>query len=216
MAVCSSLLVFGLPEGQGESDSTRPTIKLNLDDLGDVVSRQRSLLSTIGLHEERQRLGNTNGVRELHECALAEATLHDGLGHLTANVRSRAVDLCGVFTRECTTTMRTPASVSVNDNLPTSEAGIALWSSDDKFARRVDVQVRVITKQSQGWLAILQSDFFKCLLDNLLHDELVHLLHAGRLHVRACVTSTLRATCCLARLCMLGGNHNSVNFLWLH
>jgi hypothetical protein len=53
----------------------------------------------------------------LHKCALAETALHNRLGHLPADVGCRAVHLGGVFPGERTTTVSTPASIGVDDNL---------------------------------------------------------------------------------------------------
>merc|ERR1711907_261681 len=102
MAVCGCFLIFRLPESQGHSDGTRSAIKLDLDDVGDVICCQYALLSAIGLDKKRQGLGNTYGIRELYERTFAEATLHNRLGHLTADVCSRSVHLCWILSREGT------------------------------------------------------------------------------------------------------------------
>merc|ERR1712137_1538714 len=126
VAVGRSLLVLGLAESQGQSDGARAAVEFDLDDVGDIMGSQSSLLGAVGLHEERQRLGDANGVGELHERTLAEAALYHRLGHLTANVRSRAVNLGGVLPRERTTAVGTPAAVGVDDNFAACQAGIAL------------------------------------------------------------------------------------------
>merc|ERR1712137_316787 len=138
VAVRGRLLVLGLTERKGHSDRARPAVERNLDDVGDVLSRERTLLRAIGLHEERQRLRHANGVGELHKRTLAEAALHNGLGHLTADVGRGAVHLGGVLAGEGTATVRAPATVGIDDGLATSEAGIALRAADDELARGVD------------------------------------------------------------------------------
>merc|ERR1712224_600378 len=74
--------------------------------------------------------------------------------------------------------MRTPASICVNDDLTACEASIALRATNDELARWVDVQVRVITVKRQSRLAVLEDDFAQGPPDDLLFNELVHLLHA--------------------------------------
>merc|ERR1719174_2310740 len=59
VAIGRSLLILGLTEGQRQSNGTGTAIELDLDDIGDVDSTQSALLSAIGLHKKRQRLGNT-------------------------------------------------------------------------------------------------------------------------------------------------------------
>merc|ERR1711907_494059 len=93
VAIGSGLLVFGLPERKGQSNSTWTAIKGDLDDVGDVISSKVALLRAIGLNKDREGLGDTNGIRKLHKGTFAQATAHDGLGHLPANVCSRAIHL---------------------------------------------------------------------------------------------------------------------------
>ena len=54
---------------------------------------------------------------------------------------SGAVHLGGVLAREGATTVGSPASVGVNDDLPAGEACVALRTTDDELAGGVDVQV---------------------------------------------------------------------------
>merc|ERR1719188_355616 len=216
VAVGRRLLVLGLAQCQGLSNGAGTAVEGDLDDVRNVVRSERPLLCAIGLDEEGQGLGHADGIRELHECTLAEAALHDRLCHLTANVRRGAVNLRGILAAECTTTVRTPTAVGVNDDLATSEARIALRPTDDELAGRVDVHVRVVAEERQGRLPILELDFRKRLLDHLLHDELVHLLHARSSHLRTGVSGALLGTLGLERLRVLRGDDDSVDLAGLH
>merc|ERR1712048_809364 len=93
VAVCGSLLVLGLAKGQLHRNGTWSCIALNLQHVGDVVSSELAALGAIGLDEEGQWLGNTNGVGELNQAALGQTTLHNRLGHLTAVVCRGAIHL---------------------------------------------------------------------------------------------------------------------------
>merc|ERR1712023_430505 len=112
--------------------------------------------------------------------------------------------------------MSTPATIGVDDDLTSSESCVTLGTSNDELARRIDVQVSVITKESQSGLAILQGDLFQSLLDHMLHNQFVHLFHAGSCHLSTSVASTLLAAHRLQRLGMLRRDHYCVNLLWLH
>mmetsp|Transcript_69582 Transcript_69582/g.161217 ORF Transcript_69582/g.161217 Transcript_69582/m.161217 type:complete len:213 (-) Transcript_69582:91-729(-) len=147
VAVGRSLLVLGFSQGERHGNGARAAVEGNLDDIGDVLRRERTLFGPVSLQEERQRLRNTNGIRELHQSTLAQATLHHGLGHLAADVSCRAIDLGGVLSREGTAAMRTPASVGVDDDLAAREAGITLRPANDELAGGVDVQVSEVAKQ---------------------------------------------------------------------
>ena len=171
-----------------------------LQDAGDVVHGEAGLLTSIGLHEERQWLGNTNGIRELHKASCTQAAAHHRLCHLSANVGCGSVRLGRVLARECTTTTSTPATVGVDDDLAASETGITLRA----------------TTQADGRVAILQLDLLKSALDHLLLNLLFHLLHAWGSHLSSLVALALLAAHSLQRLSVLSGNHHGVDLLWLN
>ena len=65
VAVRCSGLVIGLAQLERLCDRSRPAVELNLDDVGDAISSECLLLGAVGLHEDRQRLRNSNSVRQL-------------------------------------------------------------------------------------------------------------------------------------------------------
>merc|ERR1711933_633560 len=216
MAVGRGLLVLWLAESQRLSDGARTTVESDLDHIGDVISTQCTLLCAISLNEKGQRLCNTNGIRELYQSSLAQAALHDRFGHLSADVSSRSVNFGGILARKCASSMSSPTSIRVNDDLTACQPSVTLWTTDDELAGWVDVKVRVVPVQSQGRLSVFQCDLCQCLLHDLLHDEFVHLLHAWGCRVWARVPSHLLTTSGLQWLCMLRGDNNGVNLLRLN
>merc|ERR1711991_282364 len=155
MTVGCRHLVLWFPKSQALSNGTRTAVKFNLKHIGDVVRCEMSALCSVCLNEQRQRLGDADGIRQLHKAPLREDALDHRLGHLSANVSSRPVDLGGVLARESTTTVGSPSTISVDDDLAAGKPGITLRTTDDEFARRVQVQVSVLTVQGQGWRPIL-------------------------------------------------------------
>merc|ERR1712151_96340 len=77
VAVRRCLLIFWLTEGKRYGDGSRTTIESDFNYVCNVFSCQLALLSAVSLHEERQRFCNTNGIRELNECTLAQPTFHN-------------------------------------------------------------------------------------------------------------------------------------------
>src|SRR5690606_17926054 len=69
------------------------------------------------VHEHRQWLRDTNGVRHLHNAPPREPTRYNTLSSLSYNVGSTPVILGRVLPRESTTAMCTPTTVSVDDDL---------------------------------------------------------------------------------------------------
>jgi len=216
VAVSSSLLVLWLSQRERHGNASWTAVEVDLDNVRDVVWCQAALLGAICLDKQGEWLGNTNSIGELHESTLAEAALDDGLGHLTTDVCSRSVNLGWVLARECTTTVGTPATIGIDDNLSSSQAGISLWSTDDELAAWVDVQMGVVTEQRQSCLTIFENGLFESLLDNLLYNKSVHLFHVRSCHLWSSVASTLLGPNSLGRLGMLCGDDNSVDLLWLN
>merc|ERR1712099_145596 len=130
MAIGCGLLVFRFAQGQRLSDGARTTVESDLDDIGDVISTQCSLFCAVSLNEKRQRLCHTNGVRQLHQSSLAQAALHDGFGHLSADVGSRSINLGGILARKRASSMSSPASIRVDDDLTSCQPSITLWAPD--------------------------------------------------------------------------------------
>eukprot|EP00438_Fugacium_kawagutii_P010530 Skav214527 [mRNA] locus=scaffold410:253553:254035:+ [translate_table: standard] len=112
--------------------------------------------------------------------------------------------------------MSTPTTIGVDDDLTTSQASITLRTADDELAGRVDVQVGVAAIEGNGGLAALELDLLESALDDLLLNLLVHLLHAWCCHLGSLVALALLAAHGLQRLSVLGGNHHSVDLLWLN
>merc|ERR1712159_564227 len=112
--------------------------------------------------------------------------------------------------------MCSPATICVDDNFATSQTSITLRTANDELARRIDVQVSVITEKGERWLSILECDFFQCFLDDLFDNQLIHLLHGGSSGVWARVASDLFASRCFGRLGMLSRDDNSVDLAWFN
>merc|ERR1712228_1130207 len=211
MTVCRCLLVLRLTQCERHRDRARPAIELDFDDVRDVVRRELTTLSTIGLDEERQWLRDTDRVRKLHKRPLAQTTLHDRLGHLPADVCRGSIHLRRILPREDASAMRTPAAIGVDYYLAAREPCIALRAANDELARRLYVEVSVGAIESQRWLAILEDDLRQCPPDDLLFDQLIHFLHVRRGVVRPCVPCNLLASRGLGWFRMLRGNHYRVN-----
>merc|ERR1719333_201132 len=165
-------LVLRLAELERLGDRARAAVEVDLHHLGDGLRGQAALLRAVRLDEERERLGDTNGVRELHKSTLRKAALHNRLSHLAADVRRRPVDLGRVLAGERTAAVRTPPTVGVDDDLAPGDTGVALRTADDELARRVDVEMRVVAVQRNRRLAVLEDDLGKALLDHVLNNEL--------------------------------------------
>ena len=164
MSVLGSLEVDGLVQVELTNDDTRSEVEVLADDLDELL---RGLLrGAVRVDVDGKGLSDTNGVRELDKGTSAEAGVDQGLGDPSANVGSRSIDLGEILTGESTTTVGTPATVGVDDDLSAGQTSITLGTTNDEEARGLDVVDGLIAE-------VLGGDD---LLDDLLLDLLSELL----------------------------------------
>ena len=120
------------------TDDTRAEVPVVADDLYELSVG--FLASAVGVYEDRQRLCNTNGVRKLDEATASETSRDERLRNPTRGVGSRTVDLGPVLAREGTSTVGTPTTVGIDDNLTTSQPGVTLRTANDEASRWLNLQ----------------------------------------------------------------------------
>lgn len=137
VAVLGRLPVDWLREVEVADDDTGPHVEVGADDLDKLV---RGLVrGAVCLNEKGKRLGNTDGVRKLHERAAGELCMDEGLCDPASEVCSGTVDLAVVLSGESTTSVGSPSTVGIHDDLTASQTGVTLWATDDEEARRLDL-----------------------------------------------------------------------------
>lgn len=137
MSVLGGLVVNGVGKVEFLDNDTRAEIEVVEDDLDKLF---RGLVrSTVGLNEERKGLGNTDGVGELDERTTGQLGVDERLGDPASKVGSGAVDLGVVLSGESTTTVSTPTTVGVDNDLTASKTGITLGTTDDEETGGLDL-----------------------------------------------------------------------------
>lgn len=162
----SGLVVDGTEEVQVTEDDTGTQVEVVLDDFKKVGVGLSVQGRSVGVDEDGEGLSNTNGVGNLDEDTVAESSGDKGLGNPAAGVGTGAVDLGGVLSGESTTTMGSPTSVGVNDDLPASQTGITHGSTNNEGTRGVDVVNGFIVEEVGG--DDLVDDFLLDGVDNFL------------------------------------------------
>ena len=132
VAVLGSLEVDGAVQVELAHNDTRTEVKVAADDLDEL---SRGLVrGAVSVDIDGQRLSNTNGVGELDKGTAGKASVDQRLGDPAADVGSRTVDLGEVLAREGTTTVGTPATVGVDNDLAAGETGVTLGATNDELA----------------------------------------------------------------------------------
>ena len=137
VAVLGGLAVDGVDKVELLDNDTGAHVEVGVDDLNKLLGA--AVRGAVGLNEDGEGLGDTNGVGELDESTASKLGVDEGLGDPTGEVGSRAVDLAVVLAGEGTTTVSTPATVGVNDNLAASKTGVTLRTTNDEVAGRLDL-----------------------------------------------------------------------------
>lgn len=120
-------------------NDTRSKVKVGVDDLDELV---RGLgRGTIRINEDGKGLGDTNGVGELDKCTAGELSIDQRLCDPSSKVGSRSVDLGEILSRESTTSMGTPSTIGVDDDLTAGQTSITLWASNDEESRGLNLRV---------------------------------------------------------------------------
>ncbi len=185
VTIRSSLLVDRASELEIADDATGAEIEVLEDDLEEL--RVGLSTSAIRVNEDGQRLGDTDGIGDLNDASLGQLGGDERLGDPAGSISGRAVDLGGVLSGEGTTTVGAPTTISINDDLASSETGITVRTTNDEASRGVKVidgLVINILGRNNGLDDVLQ----KILLDLLLGHVLI----------------------------VLSGNDDSVNAEWDH
>lgn len=92
----------------------------------------------VAVDVDTQRFSDTNSVGNLDHASFAESVSNQVLSNPPSSISSRSINLRRVLTRESTSTMSSPTSISITDNLPASQARIASGSSNNEGSARVE------------------------------------------------------------------------------
>ena len=118
--------------------------------------------------QHAHRLGDADGVGQLHFAAVGQAGGDDVLGHVPGHVGGAAVDLGRILAAEGAAAVPAPAAVGVDDDLAAGQAAVAVRAADHEPAGRIDVVRDLAVDQLVGQQR----------LDDLLDDELANLVVA--------------------------------------
>jgi hypothetical protein len=151
---------------------THLQVKVLADNLGEL--RVRLLARAVRVDKDGQGLGDTNGVRELHQDTSRKTSCDEGLGNPARSVGGGPVDLGEVLSAESTTTAGSPASVGVNDNLSACDTGVTLGTADHETTRGLDVVDGLVIEEVGG--DDLLDDLFENLLPEVLGGNLLSVL----------------------------------------
>ena len=141
VTVSGGLLEDGSAKVQVADDSSGAEVEVVLHDLSDLSIGLLGAghAGAVGVHEHGQRVGHTDGVGQLHQASVGKAGSHKGLGDPTGSVGGGSVHLGGILTGEGSTTVGTPATISINDDLSAGQTSITVGATDHEATGGVQV-----------------------------------------------------------------------------
>ena len=116
VTVRSGLQVLRLLEVELLDNDTGPQVPVVSNDLYQVEIRHL-LSGTVSVNVDAEGLGDSDSVRKLDESSSSETSGDERLGDPSGGVSGRSVDLGEVLSGESTTSVSTPSTVSVDNDL---------------------------------------------------------------------------------------------------
>src|SRR3546814_13525521 len=137
VAVAGGALVDRWHQVEHLQDAEGAQVEVLADQLLDHVVAD--LAGAEGGDRDAGRLGDADGVADLHLAAVGQARGDHVLGDVARGVGGRAVDLGRVLAGERAAAVAGPAAVGVDDDLAPGQAAVAPRAADHQLAGRVDV-----------------------------------------------------------------------------
>ena len=114
----------------------------DLADRGFDLARA-DFFAAVRIHVNAHRFRDTDRVGKLDFTVVRQTGRHDVFRDVACHVRGRAVNFRRVFTGERAAAVGGPAAVGVDDDLTARQTAVAMRTTDDEVARRVDVELDV-------------------------------------------------------------------------
>ena len=120
-------------------DDSGSHVEVLLDDLNQLIGRSGG--GTVRLDEDGKWLCNTDGIRELDKGTSGKLCVDQRLCDPTGEVCGRTIDLGEILSRESTTSVSSPSTVCVDNDLTTSETSVTLRTTDNEKSGRLDLKI---------------------------------------------------------------------------
>jgi len=155
------LLVDGSTELELLDDVAGAEVEVVLNNASEELVILTVLNGAVGVDPNAEWVSQSNSVRDLDANAMAEFGVYKRFSDISGEVGGGSIDLGGVLSRVSATSMGTPTTIRVDDDLSSGETGISAGTSLDECTGRVDDVDGVL----------LQELFGADLLDDLLNKS---------------------------------------------
>mmetsp|Transcript_18712 Transcript_18712/g.46482 ORF Transcript_18712/g.46482 Transcript_18712/m.46482 type:complete len:374 (-) Transcript_18712:63-1184(-) len=139
MSIGGRLAEDGASEVQIANNGTGSEIKVLFDNLGQIGIGRSLLGGSVRVHKDRQRVVDSNRIRQLHQCPLAQSSGNQRLGDPAGGIGRGPINLGGVLARKGATPVGAPSTVGVNDDFSSRQTGVPVRSSNDESSGRIQM-----------------------------------------------------------------------------
>ena len=92
---------------------------------------------TIAINMNTKRLGDSDTVSNLNHASFTESICTEIFGNPSCSISSRSVDFSAIFTRESTSSVTSPSSISINNDFSASKTGISVRTTSCELSWRI-------------------------------------------------------------------------------
>ena len=139
MAILGSLFIDRTFQTQFPDDAAGTQVEVSQHDVLEVFVGVSVLDCVVRIDINRYRVSHADTVSHFDDRAVAEAVLHQGLGHPAHGICGRSIHLGGVLSGESASAVAAPSAVGVHDDLAAGQSGVASRSANHETAGRVDI-----------------------------------------------------------------------------
>jgi hypothetical protein len=117
VTILSSLLVNWSLKVEFLNNMARSEVKILNYNFSDLLISKSIKGRLVSINMNWQGVCESNCVWNLNEGSVGELVCYDWFSDISSIVSSWSIDLGWILTRECTTTMGSPSTISINNNL---------------------------------------------------------------------------------------------------
>lgn len=121
----------------------------------------------MSIHINTNRFLHSNTITNLYNTSLTVSIGHQTLSNPSSGIGATSIHLTRILSTESTSSMTTPTSIRITNNLSASYPCIGNWSTNNKTSRRIDNEFSSFINE------FFRNDFLDDFFKNLIIDGLL-------------------------------------------
>lgn len=143
MATMGCLPVNWPLQSQIFNDCSRSKVEVSGHDSYQVLVSVALSHCTVAVDKNTQGLWKTNTVGNLHHHSFAELISDQIFGNPSGSIGSWSIDLWGILSWEGSSSVSSPSTIGIGDDLSSCQTSVTSWSTDNKSSTWVQDELSV-------------------------------------------------------------------------